>query len=110
PARRTISRVTCPDLLPMSEPTDADDPLPEFEAAKRKRRWIGLGITTVVLAVLGVGWAWWRATGLLPVPSQTEQAVRKAMDRLDTLPREQHALLAAEAMVELGSGRLPAAM
>jgi hypothetical protein len=94
----------------MSTPTDTDDPLPEYEAAKRKRRWIGLGITTVVIVVLGAAWAWWRATGLPPVPSQTEREVREAMDTIDTLPREHHALLAAQAMVELGRGRLPAAM
>ncbi|HVI00978.1 MAG TPA: hypothetical protein VM869_19810, partial [Enhygromyxa sp.] len=94
----------------MSDAIDADDPLPEFEAAKRKRRWISLGITAVVLAVLGAGWAWWRATGLPRIPSETERDVREAMDSIDTLPRELHALLAAEAMVELGRGRLPDAM
>jgi hypothetical protein len=95
--------------LQVTGPTD-DDTLPEYEAAKRKRRWIGLGITLIVIAALGVGWAWWRTTGLAPVSSETEKQVREALDSLDTLPREQHALLAAQAMVELGDGRLPPAM
>lgn len=91
----------------MNDPIDIDDPLPEFEAAKRKRRRISLAITAVTLALLGAAWAWWRATGLPRIPSETEREVREAMDTIDTLPRDMHALLAAEAMVELGRGRLP---
>lgn len=94
----------------MSEPTDLDDSLSEYEAAKRKRRRISLAITTVTLALLGAAWAWWRATGLASIPSQTEREVREAMDAIDVLPRDQHALLAAQAMVELGHNRLPPAM
>jgi hypothetical protein len=93
----------------MSEPTD-DDTLPEYEAAKRRRRWIGLGISSVVIAGLGVVWAWWRATGLPPVPSETEKQVREALDAINTVPRELQAVLAAECVVELGQGRLPPAM
>src|SRR5690606_10939147 len=96
----------------MSDPTDTDtdDPLSEYQAASRRRRRIGLAISAAVLVVLGAAWAWWRATGLPAIPSDKQKEVREALDKLDTLPRELHPLLAAQAMAELERGRLPDAM
>lgn len=94
----------------MTEPTEGDDPLMDYQAGQRRRRRIGLGIGAVVLALLGAGWAWWRATGLPPLDPKDEQDVREALDMLDTLPDEHHASLAAAAMAELEGERLPKAM
>lgn len=94
----------------MTEPTEADDPLMDYQAGQRRRRRIGLVIGAVVLALLGAGWAWWRATGLPPLDPENEQDVREALDMLDTLPDEHHASLAAAAMAELEGERLPKAM
>lgn len=92
----------------MTEP--ADDPLDEFAAGQRKRRLIGLGATVAVALVVGGAWAWWRATGLPPIDSETKAEVHEAMDAIDTLPRQHHAPLAAQAMAELEVGRLPPPM
>jgi hypothetical protein len=94
----------------MAEPSDADDPLNDYQAGQRKRRLIGLGIGVVVVAVLGAGWMWWRSTGLPPIDPEMEKDVREAMDALDTIPDEHHAALAAAAMAELEVNRLPKAM
>jgi hypothetical protein len=76
----------------MTEPTDADDPLTDYQAGQRKRRLIG------------------RSTGLPPLDPEKEKDVREAMDALDTIADEHHAMLAAAAMAELESERLPKAM
>ncbi|PRQ06142.1 hypothetical protein [Enhygromyxa salina] len=94
----------------MSEPSDAEDPLADFEAGQRKRRLIGLGVAVAAVAVVGAGWAWWRATGLPPLDPEAKKEISEAMDTLDTLPREYHSMLAAQAMAELEGERLPAAM
>ncbi|MFO7563171.1 MAG: hypothetical protein R6X02_11050 [Enhygromyxa sp.] len=94
----------------MSEPSEVDDPLAEFQAATRKRRWIGLGVALATFVVLGAAWAWWRATGLPPLSSDAEKQVHEAMDVLSTVPQEYHAPMAARAMVELERDRLPPAM
>lgn len=93
-----------------SDPIDADDPLTDYQSGQRKRRLLGLVIGVVVLALLGAGWAWWRATGLPPLDPEDEKDIREAMDMLDTLPDDVHAQLAAAAMAELEGERLPAAM
>jgi hypothetical protein len=90
--------------------TEADDPLMDYEAGQRRRRWIGLVVGVVVVALLGAGWAWWRATGLPPLDPKNEKDVAEALDMLDTLPDDMHAQLAAAAMAELEGERLPAAM
>jgi hypothetical protein len=94
----------------MTEPIEADDPLMDYQAGQRTRRLIGLGVGVAVLALLGAGWAWWRATGLPPLDPEKEQDILEALDVLDTLPDEHHASLAAAAMAELEGERLPAAM
>jgi hypothetical protein len=94
----------------MTEPTEADDPLMDYQTGQRKRRRIGLVIGVVALALLGAGWAWWRATGLPPLDPEKEQDVSEALKMLDTLPDEHHASLAAAAMAELEGDRLPPAM
>jgi hypothetical protein len=92
-----------------AQPAD-DDPLADYAAAVRKRRIVGLVASVVVLALLGVAWAWWRATGLPPLDPEDEREVSEAFDELDTLPRELHAQLAAAAMAQLEADRLPSAM
>ncbi len=94
----------------MTEASETDDPLADYESGRRKRFAIGLGVTAVIVALLGAGWAWWRATGLPPLDPEQEKDVREAMDMLDTLPREDQAVLAAAAMAELEAERLPPAM
>lgn len=94
----------------MNEPIEADDPLMDYQAGQRRRRAIGLVVGVVVLALLGGGWAWWRATGLPPLDPEKQQDVDEALDMLDTLPDEHHASLAAAAMAELEGERLPEAM
>lgn len=94
----------------MREPDDADDPLLDYQASQRRRRWIGLGIGALVLALSGAGWLWWRATGLPPLDPEHEKDVREALDALSSIPPEYHAELAAAAMAELEHERLPPAM
>jgi hypothetical protein len=94
----------------MTEPTEADDPLTNYEADQRKRRLIGLVIGLVVLGLVGAVWAWWRATGLPPLDPEDEEDVREAFDALDTIPDEHHAWLAAATMADLEGERLPKAM
>jgi hypothetical protein len=94
----------------MPEPTDADDPLTDYQAGQRKRRLIGLGVGAVLLAVSGAAWMWWRSTGLPPLDPEMEKDVREAMDDLKMLPEEHHAALAGAAMAELEVNRLPKAM
>lgn len=97
-------------MSPQIQETQVDDSLDEYEAGRRKRRWIGLAVTAAALVLLGGAWAWWRATGLPPIPSEAQKSVREAMDSLSTVPRQYHAELAAAAMAELERGRLPDAM
>jgi hypothetical protein len=94
----------------MTEPADADDPLTDYQAGQRRRRLIGLGIGVVVIAVTGAIWLWWRATGLPPLDPDKQKNVEEAMNALDTIADEQHATLAAAAMADLESDRLPKAM
>jgi hypothetical protein len=96
--------------MPESHDLNTDDPLADFEAGQRSRRLVGLGIAVAVAVILGAGWAWWRATGLPPLDPKTQQSVTEALDLLDTLPREHHSQLAAQAMAELEGERLPAPM
>lgn len=90
--------------------TEADDPLSDYDAGRRRSRLIGLAVAVVVAALLGAAWMWWRATGLPPLDPDKMKYVAAAMDSLDTLPREHHAALAAEAMSDLEANRLPPAM
>lgn len=94
----------------MTDPSEADDPLADYQSGQRKRRLIGVVVGVIVLALLGAGWAWWRATGLPPLDPEDEKDVREAMDVLDTLPDDVRAQLAAAAMAELEGERLPPAM
>jgi hypothetical protein len=94
----------------MISPSEADEALSDYEAGRRKRHLIGFGSTVAIVALLGAGWAWWRSTGLPPRDPEIEKDVREAMDVLDTIPREHHSALAAQAMAELEANRLPPAM
>lgn len=90
--------------------SDAADPLDDYEAGRRRRLMVGLGVAVFVVALLGALWAWWRATGLPPLDPEMEADVREAMDMLDTIPQEHHAALAAAALADLEAERLPPAM
>ena len=89
---------------------EADDATDEYEAGRRKRLFIGFGVSVVIVAMLGAGWMWWRSTGLPPRDPEIEEDVREALDLIDTIPREHHSALAAHAIAELEANRLPPAM
>lgn len=97
-------------VFDVSDPNSTDDALDEFQASRRRSRLIGAGVSLAVLAVVAGVWAWWRATGLPPIDDDDAKKVSEALDQLDTIPREYHAMIAAKAMAELESERLPAAM
>jgi hypothetical protein len=97
----------------MTDPNLADDGdalLADYEASQKRRRLISVGVSVAVLAVLGGLYLWWRATGLPALDPKTTQSVSEALDNLDALPRDLHAMLAAEAMADLERERLPPAM
>jgi hypothetical protein len=97
----------------MTEPSavnDDDDLLADFEASRTRGRLIGAAVSVGVLAVVGGLFMWWRATGLPALDPKATKSVSEALDHLDALPREHHAMLAAQAMAELEGERLPPAM
>ncbi|NVB39601.1 hypothetical protein G6O69_17295 [Pseudenhygromyxa sp. WMMC2535] len=94
----------------MTDPASPDDALDEFQAARRRQRWTRLAVTAAAFVLAAGLFAWWRLTGLPPLDADKVEEVSKALDDLDHLPREYHALIAAEAMTELEAARLPPAM
>ena len=94
----------------MGDQVQVEDPLADFQAAQRRRKWVAVVAVVAVAGLAILGWAWRRATGLSALDPETTREVSEALDSLGTLPRELHAPLAAQAMVELEGERLPAAM